>query len=314
MAVEIVGSTTVDIWVLTGMLPARPGGLEFNVSNLATLDQQPSLRVGGNGGSAAAVVGGLGGKVTLFTNLGDDFWGAWARSQLAARGVEVLTPSGSRHTSVHIAVTDPQGARFSLFYPGQTAIPEAGCKSGARWILFGGCPHPIPSEIARMLHESSSRTTLLDIGPNLGQGFNFEDFTPLLRDLDWLIGNESEIADFTGQAPEQGARSVARMAREGVILKRGENGAAVFFRSGKPPLWGRPFSISPQCTIGAGDAFNGGLLYGLSRGWDWNEILRFSNAVAACSVQAPDGILAVPAASRILAFMDSRTNEGEVFS
>jgi len=312
--VNIIASTTVDIWVPTGKLPPSPGGPEFSTSNLATLDKQPNVRMGGIGGNAAAVLGGLGGEVALFTNLAADFWGNWARSQLEARGVKIIAPAGLESTSVHIAVTGPQGQRLSFFYPGEVTFAEPSQEFRAKWILFGGCPHPALPDIARMLRQSGGAVTFLDIGPNLGQEFNIEAFAPLFSTIDWLIGNESELAGFTGSDPESGARRVAGMAKQGVILKRGDKGAAVFFRQRRSPLWARPFHILPQNTIGAGDAFNGGLLYGMSRGWEWEDMLRFANAVAAYTVQAPQGTLDIPKTEVIFAFIQSRPAEGVVMS
>jgi sugar/nucleoside kinase (ribokinase family) len=37
-------------------------------------------------------------------------------------------------------------------------------------------------------------------------------------------------------------------------------------------------------TTGAGDAFNAGVLYGLSRDWEPRRILSFANAVAAITL------------------------------
>src|SRR5438552_18021123 len=73
--VEIIGGTTVDIYVSVPRFP--PGtGAEFGRSTLAHCDRAASLSVGGNGGLAAYILGRLGQPARLHTRLGRDFWAA----------------------------------------------------------------------------------------------------------------------------------------------------------------------------------------------------------------------------------------------
>jgi len=58
-------------------------------------------------------------------------------------------------------------------------------------------------------------------------------------------------------------------------------------------------------SVGAGDAFCAGTLYGLYSGWDDEKILRFSAAVAASNLSAPDSISGVNSEAEIWA-LDSR--------
>jgi sugar/nucleoside kinase (ribokinase family) len=56
-------------------------------------------------------------------------------------------------------------------------------------------------------------------------------------------------------------------------------------------------------TTGAGDAFMGGLSYGLLQGWDLPEIGRFANACAAlCCTKL--GARACPTRDAVQAFLD----------
>ena len=72
--VEIIGGTTVDIYVSVRRFP--PGtGTEFGRSTLAQCGRAASLSVGGNGGLAAFMLGRLGQPARLHTRLGRDFWG-----------------------------------------------------------------------------------------------------------------------------------------------------------------------------------------------------------------------------------------------
>lgn len=45
------------------------------------------------------------------------------------------------------------------------------------------------------------------------------------------------------------------------------------------------FAVNTVDTIGAGDAFTGGVAYGMARRWPWPETARFANAVGALSTR-----------------------------
>src|SRR2546429_3122388 len=88
--VEIIGGTTVDIYVSVRRFP--PGtGTEFGRSTLAQCGRAASLSVGGNGGLAAFMLGRLGQPARLHTRLGRDFWGGWPRAQPQAAGGEAAS-------------------------------------------------------------------------------------------------------------------------------------------------------------------------------------------------------------------------------
>src|SRR5438105_3953773 len=100
--VEIIGGTTVDIYVSVRRFP--PGtGTEFGRSTLAQCGRAASLSVGGNGGLAAFMLGRLGQPARLHTRLGRDFWGGWLRAQLEAAGVELASDSTDEESSASLA-------------------------------------------------------------------------------------------------------------------------------------------------------------------------------------------------------------------
>src|SRR5947208_16715083 len=85
--VEIIGGTTVDIYVSVRRFP--PGiGTEFGRSTLAQCGRAATLSIGGNGGLAAFMLGRLGQPARLQTRLGEDFRGRWLRAQLGDGGVD----------------------------------------------------------------------------------------------------------------------------------------------------------------------------------------------------------------------------------
>lgn len=305
----VVGATTVDVFVPSVRRVPSFGDDEFTVSNLESLESAPRMRLGGNGAIAALALGRLGAPPTLFTNVGDDDWGAWARARLEASGVRVRAMRAGLRTSVHIAVVGRDLRRMSLFYPGTTLVPGEGEVGRPGLALVGGCPHPSPAELARLLQHLDGAFTLLDIGPNIGQGFERDAFGDVLSRLDVLVANASEMAAFTGLSAERGAEQVSRQTRQGVLLKLGGAGAA-FYAAGERRVTSPALPVTARNTIGAGDTFNGGVLYGLGHDWDWPHVLDFANRVAAHAVASEEGAGAVPRAEAVLRAAPERGSAG----
>src|SRR3989442_14421720 len=88
--VEIIGGTTVDVYVSVPRFP--PGtGAEFGRSTLAHCDRAASLSVGGNGGLAAYILGRLGQPARLPTPLGRAFCGSWLRAPFQAAALSLVS-------------------------------------------------------------------------------------------------------------------------------------------------------------------------------------------------------------------------------
>ena len=64
------------------------------------------------------------------------------------------------------------------------------------------------------------------------------------------------------------------------------------------------FAVKANISIGAGDAFNAGFLYGVRQGWPPEQALRFGNAVAALTVASDRGVLGSPSLADVEAFLE----------
>ena len=66
-----------------------------------------------------------------------------------------------------------------------------------------------------------------------------------------------------------------------VIITLGEKG--LFYADGQDEIYLKANSVKTVDTTGAGDAFNGGLAFGLSKGKSIKECLELANKVAGIS-------------------------------
>jgi ribokinase len=105
----------------------------------------------------------------------------------------------------------------------------------------------------------------------------------------WFTPNETEAKFYTKGTDREGlgaaatARSLIGMGVEGVVLKRGSQGAYMANATGLGEQIA-PFTVHAVDTTAAGDAFNGAFATGLMLHKGDVESARFASAAAAISV------------------------------
>jgi ribokinase len=109
--------------------------------------------------------------------------------------------------------------------------------------------------------------------------------------IDVLTPNESELSELTG-APTDSIQDVesaaAMLLAKGVgevVATLGRRGALWVHRGGSE-LVAAP-AVRPLDTTGAGDAFNAGLVVGLSRGWSMHDAIVLGSRAGAFCVTRP---------------------------
>ena len=289
--VEIIGGTTVDIYVSVPRFP--PGtGAEFGRATLAHCDRAANLSVGGNGGLAAYILGRLGQPARLHTRLGRDFWGGWLRARLEAAGVELASDSTDEESSTNIVATDGGGNRLSFFHPLEARYAVAAALPDTRVMFLGGCPHPTAELIASYVrpYRNAGATTVIDIGPAIPRPFRFDDLARLADALDLVTCNRAELRQLSGTSSlRRGVQLIHKLGIPTLVIKDGANGA-VFSTSHDKHLHLVPVETTEPATgsVGAGDSFNAGLLYALANAKSVAVAVAFANQIARDVLRATD--------------------------
>ena len=89
-----------------------------------------------------------------------------------------------------------------------------------------------------------------------------------------------------------------------LVLKRGGDGVRIYNESNQINLLG--FAVEVVNTVGAGDAFASGLIYGRNQGWDWHRAGQFANACGALVVTRHGCAKAMPFREEVETFLQSR--------
>jgi sugar/nucleoside kinase (ribokinase family) len=157
---------------------------------------------------------------------------------------------------------------------------------------------------ALAITHSAGGLTALDIGPAIGEPVRLAELQPLLPHVDYLLANTHELSILVDE-PDW-TITCNRLLDAGacaVVVKRGEQGASLWSQTVAVDI--PAFAVKANISIGAGDAFNAGFLYGVRQGWSPEQALRFGNAVAALTVASDRGVLGSPGLAEVEAFLKS---------
>ena len=106
----------------------------------------------------------------------------------------------------------------------------------------------------------------------------------MLSDVSQMRLSHSQVSDTKVEGDTQsGIAFMLSLGPQAVIEKIGPQGARVHLKGGEViDVPGFPVEVTN--ILGAGDAFGGGFIYGLVKGWDWYKSARLGNACGAIVV------------------------------
>jgi ribokinase len=280
VSIIVVGSTGIDFVAVTPHLP-REGE-----TVLATEDLY--VGPGGKGFNQAAGAARLGAAVTFYTKIGSGDLGNQARSFLESEGL--LGPSilvSDRPNQVALITVNETGNNTIAVAQGASAdfTPSdlAALQLDGEDILLAQLEIPVDTvtEAARRARAAGA-TVVLNPAPA----------APLPADLLELVDiatpNETELAILTGAATATmdqviaAGRRLLEMGVGEVVATVGDRGAVRI--TGDASVIYEPLPVTAVDTTGAGDAFNAGLVVGLSRGLDVEQAIEIGNQAGAFCV------------------------------
>ena len=310
MRVHVVGGTTFDMFAKS--LPHLPredeAGDEFTDISLVRLPSPFVPCVGGNGGNAAIAFSRLGTSVALCTAFATDVFGRWLAEQLNSAGVQVEHLPAT-DTSVNVVLIDEAAHRLSAFRPVELALAdtisaaEAADVRPGDILLLAGYPHPHIEAMAAWTRRAAhaGATVALDIGPALA-GLTEVALESVLPAVDILLANEAELAGMVPRTPaEDVATRLAHTYSLAAVMKRGLSGSR--YVSVEHAVDVPSFPAEGAITVGAGDAFNAGVLHRLAEGVAPAAALRYGAAVSALVIERGRGVLGAPSAKEIDSFI-----------
>jgi len=276
--------------------------------------------VGGCPANIAVGARRLGLSVAMLSAVGDDPVGDFVLRFLQQEGIEtrfIARKHGFRTGAAALAIQPPD--HFPLiYYRDNPADIQLGIDDAlaapidrSRILLISGTglsKEPSRSATMRAAEQAGATDTrtFIDLDLRTDQWHDPRAYGVTIRStlalMDVVLGTESEIkavmleqagqmqvvdsqvssANVAGDL-DAAIQAILDYGPQVLVVKRGQRGAQVFAR-GQDPLVVPGFPVEVYNTLGAGDAFAGGLIYGYLKGWDWYKSARFGNATGAIVV------------------------------
>ena len=278
-----IGNAIVDVFATADDSFIELMGIEKGIMQLVEKDRGEVLyaamqdRVQAPGGSVANTLAGLGslGLTTAFIGrVHDDALGRFYAQSMAEGGTDFVNapvPGGELPTSRSMIFVSPDGERSMNTYLGISSelgpqdVAEAVAGRADFLFLEGYLYDKPPGKAAferavKLCHGNGGKA-----GIALSDPFCVDrhraDFRHLVKDLDYVIGNEHEWASLyqtdldaaLNQARADAGLVVCTRSGHDVIVLRGDERAVVPVRR-----------VVPVDATGAGDLFAAGFLYGLA--------------------------------------------------
>jgi len=295
--------------------------------------------VGGSPVNIAIGTNRLGLRSIAFTAVGNDEVGRLVKHFLHTEGVNIdyISTKSDSHTGMAVVGVQPPDKFPLVFYRENPAdihltldeaiaLPFAQTRavSLSGTALSRGTTHDATLYIAEQA-QSYSITTFLDLDLRADQwmhplayGVHMRRLMPL---CDVIMGTEEEFYAALAPNPEPimaGGKVTQSQQDElhdrlsalwsmndvTLILKRGERGVLIYEDDDIYPIDGFPVEILN--TVGAGDAFASGLIYGWSQDWEWYKSARFANACGAIVVTRHGCARAMPTLIEVNEFIENK--------
>ncbi len=255
------------------------------------LGKKYNVGPGGKGCNQAIAIARLGGNTNFISKIGKDAYGELALKTLEKNKIstENIIQDGNQQTGVAGILVDQNTGKNAINVivgaPSSLRISEIEkqinlIKRSKIFLTQLEVPKDVTLHCLKTAKENGCITIL---NPAPASEISKEFY----NNIDFFTPNENEAEFYTGikisnsQEAKQAADKLLNLGIKKVIITLGEKG--LFYSDGKEEIYLKANSIKAIDTTGAGDAFNGGLAFSLSKEKPIKECLELANKVAGIS-------------------------------
>jgi adenosine kinase len=284
MPALICGSLAFDtITTFPGRFADQIMAEQVHILNVSFL--VPTLRreFGGCAGNIAYTLHILGGAPVVMAALGTDGGDYLARMKGWGVTTSLVRTDPELHTAQAIIITDRDNNQITAFHPGamsQAHLIEADFTADLRIGIIAPDGREAMWRRAQQMHDAGI-PFVFDPGQQLPQ-FDGAELRRFVGLASWVAVNDYEarmLCERTGES----LASMSKSGLKGVIVTLAAEGCEIWVEGERTHV---PGMVAEQVVdpTGCGDAFRGGLLYGLERGWSLQRCVELGNRMGAIKI------------------------------
>ena len=266
-------------------------GKKIPSSGETILGTNYNIGPGGKGCNQAIAISKLGGKVNFISKIGKDEYGRLALNTLKKNDVatnEIIQDQNLQTGVAGILIDKTTGKNAINVITGAPStltineIKEKNdiIKNSKIFLTQLEIPKDVTLYCLKFAKENNVTTVL---NPAPASDLSKEIF----KYIDYFTPNEIEAEFYSGVKinneidAKKASLKLIDLGLKKIVITLGEKG--VFYTDGKKEIYLKASPVKAIDTTGAGDAFNGGLVYGLSENKSIEDILKLANKVAGLS-------------------------------
>lgn len=297
----VAGEINPDL-VLSGNVIPEFGQVEKLVDDAV-------LSIGSSSAIFACGAARLGLRVAFIGKCGDDFFGRYMLDEMQKRQVNIdnviVEPGGETGLSVILnagldrAILTKSGLIGALQADDitNTLLNQSKHLHVASYFLQEALRPGLFSLFERS--QSLGLTTSLDT--NYDPSEQWLGIDQLLSVTNVFLPNETEVRSITREMNIIRAANQLRGKVEMLAIKLGEKGALGV--TANQTVNGAAIPVNVVDTVGAGDSFDAGFIYGYLKKWDLQKTVNLACACGALSTQKPGGTSGQPTLEEALAYV-----------
>jgi len=299
--VLVAGEINPDL-ILSGNVVPEFGQVEKLVDHA-------TLTIGSSSAIFACGAARLGLRVAFIGVCGDDIFGHFMLDEMQKRNVDVTNSIVREGGQTGFSLILNQNAdRAILTYLGLIPALQASDISDA---MLHQARHlhvasyflqtNLQPDLAALFQRAHSFGLTTSLDTNYDPSEVWTGFDELLSATDIFFPNKTEALSITRTKDVPSAAQKLVTKSKLVAIKLGEQGAALQTDDKMISIQSIPVNIVD--TIGAGDAFDAGFLYGYLNRWDLEKALQLGVVCGALSTQAAGGTTAQPTLEEALVYL-----------
>ena len=297
----VAGEINPDL-ILSGNVTPEFGQVEKLVDAAA-------LTIGSSSAIFACGAARLGLNVAFIGLCGDDVFGRFMLDEMSKRGVDVSHVLLRKDGQTGLSVILNNGIdRAILTHSGLIADLQA---SDIADSLLAQARHlhvasyflqtKLQSDLPALFKRAHALGLSTSLDTNYDPSEKWMGFDDLLAITNVFLPNEAEAKSLTGAENVEEAANRLGSKVEALALKLGKDGALGISKSQRVRVESIPAKVVD--TVGAGDSFDAGFIYGYLNGWELKKSLQLACVCGALSTQRAGGTEGQPTLQEALAFL-----------
>jgi sugar/nucleoside kinase (ribokinase family) len=297
----VAGEINPDL-ILTGDVTPEFGQVEKLVDAAA-------LTVGSSSAIVACGAARLGLRVGFMGICGDDIFGRFMLGQMQARNVDVSPVIVRKDAQTGLSVILNRGTdRAILTHSGLIAALTASDISDT---LLQSARHlhvasyflqtNLQPDLVNLFQRAQALGLTTSLDTNYDPSETWLGFDELLAVTNVFLPNEKEALSLSGESDVALAADRLRARVEILAIKLGAEGALGALQGEKVRVPSIPVDVVD--TVGAGDSFDAGFLYGYLNAWSLERSLRLACICGALSTQSAGGTEGQPTLNEAMQFL-----------